>query len=424
MAGGKSTRPVGGLVSSSQRFGDGASSSAEASAVTIRRTFLALNSDPLQTRLDLIYRQASDHLALVHAYAAYARRLKLENSRQLRLFEDLASSFSNLASRIDADASVDEDAIRPLEKEAKDRIKLARQLVSEHKESFDTQLKIQKLRDDLFAVGEQLNRARKLSALSSSIAAGSTPEEPALHRDAADGRTHFSPETYRRLKPPDLSDPELYHYVIFTNNIIAVSVVVNSAIKNAKEPQRHVFHVVTDQMYAAAMQVWFTRRPPANGAKVEVRSVSEFGFLNATYSPVVRQIEGGRRDLVLLEYLRFYLPEMFPKLRRIIYLEDDVVVQKDLAKLWAEDLEGKVNGAVEMCFGSFRRYSRFINFSHPVAREKFTPRACAWNYGVNLFDLDAWRREKCTLQFHRYQNLVRMRMAHCGVQEMFCRLDC
>ncbi|KAG0502039.1 hypothetical protein HPP92_002111 [Vanilla planifolia] len=436
MAGGKSTRPVGGLgglfsskvfvsltftllflatltvilspsspVSSSQRFGDGASSSAEASAVTIRRTFLALNSDPLQTRLDLIYRQASDHLALVHAYAAYARRLKLENSRQLRLFEDLASSFSNPASRIDADASVDEDAIRPLEKEAKDRIKLARQLVSEHKESFDTQLKIQKLRDTIFAVGEQLNRARKLSALSSSIAAGSTPKS--LHciamRLMEERISH--PETYRRLKPPDLSDPELYHYVIFTNNIIAVSVVVNSAIKNAKEPQRHVFHVVTDQMYAAAMQVWFTRRPPANGAKVEVRSVSEFGFLNATYSPVVRQIEGGRRDLVLLEYLRFYLPEMFPKLRRIIYLEDDVVVQKDLAKLWAEDLEGKVNGAVEMCFGSFRRYSRFINFSHPVAREKFTPRACAWNYGVNLFDLDAWRREKCTLQFHRYQNL-------------------
>lgn len=54
------------------------------------KTFLAWRSDPLKTILDLIYNQANNHIALVNAYAAYARKLKLEVSKQLKMFDDLA----------------------------------------------------------------------------------------------------------------------------------------------------------------------------------------------------------------------------------------------------------------------------------------------------------------------------------------------
>lgn len=189
--------------------------------------------------------------------------------------------------------------------------------------------------------------------------------------------------------------------------MIAVSTVINSAIKNAHKPSKHVFHVVTDKMYVAAVQVWFALRPPAHRARVVVRSYSEFKFLNSANSPVIEMLESGRKDLNVLEYLRFYLPEMFPKLRRIVLLEDDVVVQKDLAKLFSVDLDGKVNGAVEMCFGGFRRYNKYMNFSNPAVKERFSPRACAWGFGVNVFDLDVWRRDQCTEQFHQYLKLVR-----------------
>ncbi|KAG6494941.1 probable galacturonosyltransferase 9 [Zingiber officinale] len=369
----------------------------------LRGRFLA--SDPLRARVDLIYRQAADHSFLVTAYAAYARRLKLDSSRQLRVFEGLTDSLSDLSLRLEGTVFDDEDALRAIEKEAKDRVKFARQLVAESKEAFDTQIKIQKLRDTIFAVREQLHRAKKLGALAGSIAAGSTPKS--LHclamRLMEERIAH--PETYRHAAAAAPADPELYHYAIFSDNVIAVSVVVNSAIKNAREPWKHVFHVLTDPMYLAAMQVWFVRRPPTGGAKVEVRSVAEFRFLNASYSPVVRMLEGGRRDLSVLHYLRFYLPQMFPKLRRIVLLEDDVVVQKDLAGLWSVDLDGMVNGAVETCFGGFKRYNRYLNFSNPLVQNRFSSRACAWAYGVNVFDLDAWRREKCTEQFHEYQIL-------------------
>ncbi|KAG6518498.1 hypothetical protein ZIOFF_021973 [Zingiber officinale] len=41
------------------------------------------------------------------------------------------------------------------------------------------------------------------------------------------------------------------------------------------------------------------------------------------------------------------------------------LLDRDLTTLWKIDIDGKVNGAVETCFGSFHRYSQHINFSHP-----------------------------------------------------------
>ncbi|KMZ57146.1 putative galacturonosyltransferase 9 [Zostera marina] len=380
------------------------------------RTFLALKSDPLRIRLDLITKQATDHIALVNAYSSYARKLKIDNSRLLRTFLDVSSNFTSIIDSYDQDnkntTDTNEDAVRALEKDVKDRAKLARLLISESKEPFDTNLKIQKLRDTIFAVKEQLNRAKKLGATSSAIAAGSTPKS--LHclamrlvdERVSNGATYVN--YYKKLAASAsvyLQDPDLYHYAIFSDNVIAVSVVVNSVIKNADEPKKLVFHIVTDRMNLAAFQVWFMKRKLPLDAKMEVQSIADFEFLKSSYAPIISIIEDGRWDLNLLEHLKFYLPQMYPKLHRIVYLEDDVVVQSDLASLWKVDLEGRVNGAVEMCFGPFKRFTRYVNFSSPVIRERFNPKACAWGFGVNVFDLDVWRRDKLTGDYHKYMEL-------------------
>ncbi|KAJ4869261.1 putative galacturonosyltransferase 9 [Raphanus sativus] len=399
---------------------------------TVGRTFLALQSDPLKTRLDLIHKQATDHLTLVNAYAAYARKLKLDASKQLKLFEDLAINFSDLQSKPGLKPenngnALEEDAFRVLEKDVKDKVKTARMMIVESKESYDTQLKIQKLKDTIFAVQEQLAKAKKNGAVASLISAKSVPKSLNCLAMRLVGERINNPDKYKDA-PFDsaVEDPSLYHYAVFSDNVIAVSVVVRSVVMNAEEPWKHVFHVVTDRMNLAAMKVWFKMRPLDRGAHIEIKSVEEFKFLNSSYAPVLKQLESAKlhkfyfenqaenatnikfknpKYLSMLNHLRFYLPEMYPKLNKILFLDDDVVVQKDVTGLWKINLDGKVNGAVETCFGSFHRYGQYLNFTHPLIKERFNPSACAWAFGMNIFDLNAWRREKCTDQYHYWQNL-------------------
>ncbi|KAF3484612.1 hypothetical protein F2Q69_00055533 [Brassica cretica] len=193
-----------------------------------------------------------------------------------------------------------------------------------------------------------------------------------------------------------------------------------------KHPSKHVFHIVTDRLNYAAMRMWFLNNPPGK-ATIQVQNVEEFTWLNSSYSPVLKQLSSrsmidyyfrahhtnsdanlkfrNPKYLSILNHLRFYLPEIFPKLSKVLFLDDDIVVQKDLSGLWSVDLKGNVNGAVETCGESFHRFDRYLNFSNPLISKNFDPRACGWAYGMNVFDLDEWKRQNITEVYHRWQNL-------------------
>lgn len=228
-----------------------------------------------------------------------------------------------------------------------------------------------------------------------------------------------------------LEDPSLYHYAIFSDNVLATSVVVNSTVRHAKEPKKHVFHIVTDKLNFAAMRMWFLVSTPV-GATIQVENVDDFTWLNSSYCPVLRQLESAKmieyyfkahqtsslntgtdnlkyrnpKYLSMLNHLRFYLPEVYPKLDKILFLDDDIVVQKDLTALWSVNLQGMVNGAVETCKESFHRFDKYLNFSNPRITENFDPNACGWAFGMNMFDLREWRKRDITGIYHYWQNLV------------------
>lgn len=226
-----------------------------------------------------------------------------------------------------------------------------------------------------------------------------------------------------RRNSPRLVDNNLYHFCIFSDNLLAVSVVVNSTISNAEHPKQFVFHIVTNGVKYGVMQAWFLGND-FKGAAIDVQSIEDFTWLNASYSPVVKQLlDADQRKyffesspdigvehkfrnpkyLSLLNHLRFYIPEIFPQLEKVVFLDDDVVVQKDLTPLFSLDLHGNVNGAVETCLEAFHRYYRYLNFSNPLISTKFDPQACGWAFGMNVFDLVGWRKENVTAKYHYWQ---------------------
>lgn len=200
-----------------------------------------------------------------------------------------------------------------------------------------------------------------------------------------------------------LVDNSLHHFCLFSDNVLAASVVVNSTISNSDSPKELVFHIVTDGVNYGAMLAWFNSND-FGGSTIEVQNVQDLSWLNASYSlatgskdvndelPKVRD----PKDTLLLNHLRFYIAEIYPHLEKVVFLDDDVMVQKDLGPLFSLDLHGGVNGAVETCLESFHRYYKYLNFSNPIISSNIDPQACGWAFGMNIFDLVAWRKANVT----------------------------
>ncbi|CAA6662956.1 unnamed protein product [Spirodela intermedia] len=248
----------------------------------------------------------------------------------------------------------------------------------------------------------------------------------------------------KQLPPPEmlpvLSDNSYHHFILASDNILAASVVVTSAVRSSLKPEKIVFHVITDKKTYAAMHSWFALNP-LSPAIVEVKSVHQFGWLTRENVPILGAIEGHHavRDhyhgnhvldvntsdnphvfsaklqarspkyVSILNHLRMYLPELYPNLSKVVFLDDDVVVQQDLSPLWDVDLGGKVIGAVETCKGDdgwvmSKHFNNYFNFSHPLIAQHLNPNDCAWAYGMNIFDLEAWRRTNISGTYHFWLN--------------------
>lgn len=103
--------------------------------------------------------------------------------------------------------------------------------------------------------------------------------------------------------------------------------------------------------------------------------------------------------------------QLFPSLNKVVFLDDDIVIQTDLSPLWEIDMNGKVNGAVETCRGEdkfvmSKRLKSYLNFSHPLISANFDPNHCAWAYGMNIFDLEAWRKTNISHTYHHWVEQV------------------
>eukprot|EP00252_Welwitschia_mirabilis_P009464 TRINITY_DN2205_c0_g1_i1.p1 TRINITY_DN2205_c0_g1~~TRINITY_DN2205_c0_g1_i1.p1 ORF type:complete len:539 (+),score=45.55 TRINITY_DN2205_c0_g1_i1:107-1723(+) len=242
---------------------------------------------------------------------------------------------------------------------------------------------------------------------------------------------------------PRLIDNSFQHFILATDNVLAASVVVSSTISNSARPDKIVFHIITDKKTYSPMHTWFSLhpRPPA---VIEVRGLHQFTWLMKDKVPVLQHMVKDyeiRRNYFgdvsnakhlndspylvaaklqaqspkyfsVMNHIRIYLPQLFPNLNKVVFLDDDIVVQRDLSPLWDINLQGSVNGAVETCRGDdswvmSKKFKNYFNFSHPLIADNFDPEQCAWAYGMNIFDLQAWRKTNIKEIYHYWlkQNL-------------------
>ncbi|KAL5058425.1 hypothetical protein RYX36_030029 [Vicia faba] len=369
---------------------------------------------------DSTVRLMRDQIIMARVYLSIA---KMKN--KFDLYQELQTRLKE-SQRALGEATSDAD----LHQSEHEKMKAMGQVLSKAKDQlYDCKLVTGKLRAMLQTADEQVRGLKKQSTFLSQLAAKTIPNGiHCLSMRLTIDYYLLPPEKRKFPKTENLVNPSLYHYALFSDNVLAASVVVNSAVLNAKDPSKHVFHLVTDKLNFGAMNMWFLLNPPGK-ATIFVENVDEFKWLNSSYCPVLKQLESATmkeyyfkaghptttgasnlkyrnpKYLSMLNHLRFYLPQVYPKLDKILFLDDDIVVQKDLTGLWAVDLRGKVNGAVETCGESFHRFDKYLNFSNPHIAKNFDPNACGWAYGMNMFDLKVWKKKDITGIYHRWQNL-------------------
>lgn len=98
----------------------------------------------------------------------------------------------------------------------------------------------------------------------------------------------------RQLPTPELlpllSDKSYYHFVLSTDNVLAASVVVTSAVQSSVRPEKIIFHVITDKKTYAGMHSWFALNP-LYPAIIEVKGLHQFDWLTRENIPVLEAVE-------------------------------------------------------------------------------------------------------------------------------------
>ncbi|KAI5418259.1 putative galacturonosyltransferase-like 1, partial [Lathyrus oleraceus] len=119
-----------------------------------------------------------------------------------------------------------------------------------------------------------------------------------------------------------------------------------------------------------------------------------------------------------LNYARTYLADLLPFcITRVVYLDSDLILVDDIAKLAATPLRSNtVIAAPEYCGANFSIYFTPSFWSNPSLSLTFANReACYFNTGVMVIDLERWRSGDYTTMIREWMELQkRMRIYELG----------
>eukprot|EP00928_Gymnodinium_smaydae_P026664 TRINITY_DN20869_c0_g2_i1.p1 TRINITY_DN20869_c0_g2~~TRINITY_DN20869_c0_g2_i1.p1 ORF type:complete len:1242 (+),score=326.48 TRINITY_DN20869_c0_g2_i1:147-3872(+) len=279
------------------------------------------------------------------------------------------------------------------------------------------------------------------------------------------------------------NDPNTIHLTMLSNRQVGAAAAMESVCRNAAEPSRLRFHVIGPgrpgekgaegwMLQDLAPSCWDGDAQLLLYSLEEMTArVEEAGFSPVWKWPVqsggaaffsVRPAEWDNSDTHRHPFnlLRFYLPHIAPfkKLTRVIFLDDDVIILKDVAQTWDEELRhdavmtascqnwvwsscdrfesSETLSYLEVPYFGFGRIDKDRSLADAACRNS-EDREClpqglldllgnasvaingnksvitldrlktttAWNYGYNKFDLVAWRRLRITEKYADWSKL-------------------
>ncbi|XP_065852978.1 probable galacturonosyltransferase 7 [Euphorbia lathyris] len=354
---------------------------------------------------DAMIKKLKDQLFVARAYYPSIAKLPAEN----KLTQEIKRNIQELE-RILSESTTDTDLPQQIVKISQKVQRTVTKAKSHHVECHNVDKKFRQILD---ATIDEAKFHMKQSAFLYQLTVGTMPKS--LHCLSLRLTVEFFNSSLHDTElsvSEKFSDPMLHHYVMISNNILASSVVINSTVTHARDSGKLVFHVLTDEQNYFAMKLWFSRCIYREAAIQVVniehldqdshyKSASFRMTLPVEFRVAFRNVDDTSATSSKMEYLsvfsdtHFLLPYIFQNLKKIIVLDDDVVVQRDLSDLWDLNLRGKVNSALESCSVRLGRLTRYLGDSY------FNKNSCAWMSGLNIIDLARWRELNLTQTYRK-----------------------
>ncbi|XP_059293787.1 probable galacturonosyltransferase-like 1 [Lycium ferocissimum] len=230
---------------------------------------------------------------------------------------------------------------------------------------------------------------------------------------------HFkeAPQFYNSPSCSTISSSENAVHVAMTLDIPYLRgsmAAILSVLQHSSCPENVIFHFVASSS--------------AETAHLNLTITKSFPYLHFTIYPIqdIAAVAGLISTSIRsaldcpLNYARNYLADLLPKyLNKVVYLDSDLVLVDDIAKLASTPLiEDSVLAAPEYCNANFTTYFTPTFWSNPSLSLIFANRIrkpCYFNTGVMVIDLVRWRAGDYTTKIVEWMELQkRMRIYELG----------
>ncbi|KAG8383144.1 hypothetical protein BUALT_Bualt05G0154100 [Buddleja alternifolia] len=208
---------------------------------------------------------------------------------------------------------------------------------------------------------------------------------------------------------PATCDPSLVHVAMTLDSeyLRGSMAAVHSVLRHASCPEHISFHFIAaefDSLSPRALTRLVRSIFPSLTFKLHIfREDTVINLISSSIRPALENP---------LNYARNYLGQLLdPCVKRVIYLDSDLVLVDDVVKLWEVKIpEGKVIAAPEYCHANFTKYFTDSFWNDATLRRVFSSsqkKPCYFNTGVMVIDLVRWREGHFREKIENWMELQR-----------------